>query len=346
MKKKLSSALLGLFIMGIMGGCGDSDKKQKESISSQPIAIQAEINPAFLKWEKSQDSKIRKSNGSQGYSTGYIPPLQKPTVHKISNKQQKLLKGTATDSKFDLRDENLDGDFNDTQLTTVKDQGTCGACWAFASYGALEGNIKIEENLTVDFSENHLKHNHGLELTPCSGGNMDIASAYLSRANGPVNEADDPYDANSTGANNSAVAVRYIENIVKLPVRANTTDNTYLKEALTSHGPLYVDIHIYGMSNATADNNYSVYNSDENASSDHAVLLVGWDDNYQAQGQTGAFILKNSWGIDWGEDGYFYVPYSDTTLAFGEVAYFNDLNDTEATSFDDAITFWVIGSMA
>lgn len=333
MKNKLSSALLGLFLMGIMGGCGDSDKKQENPIS-KPIAVQAEINPAFLEWEKKQDSKIRKSDGDQRYSTGYIPPLQKPTVHKVSNKQQKLLNGTATDSKFDLRDENLDGDFNDTRLTVIKDQGSCGACWAFATYGALESNIKIEENLTVDFSENHLKHNHGLELGPCSGGNMDIASAYLSRANGPVNESDDPYDANSTEANNSAVAVRYIENIVKLPVRANTSDNAYLKEALTAHGALYVDIHIYGMAEATADNNYSVYNSDNTISSDHAVLLVGWDDNYQAQGQTGAFILKNSWGTDWGENGYFYVPYTDTTLAFGEVAYFNDTPDTEVTKFD------------
>jgi len=333
MKNRLSSALLGLFLMGIMGGCGDSDKKQETPIS-KPIAMKAEINPAFLEWEKKQDNKIRKSDGNQRYSTGYIPPLQKPTVHKPLTKQHKLLKTTATNSKFDLRDKNLDGDFNDTQLTAVKDQGSCGACWAFASYGALEGNIKIEENLTVDFSENHLKHNHGLELGPCSGGNMDIASAYLSRADGPVNESDDPYDANSTETNNSAVAVRYIENIVKLPVRANTSDNQYLKDALTEHGPLYVDFHIYGMPNATADNNYSVYNSDENTSSDHAVLLVGWDDNYQAQGQTGAFILKNSWGVDWGEDGYFYVPYADTTLAFGEVAYFNDTPDTEATKFD------------
>jgi len=335
MIQRLNSALFGLLVVGSMVGCGgDSDKTQKTPISSKPIAIQAEINPAFLAWEKRQsnEGELKKSNGEQKYTTGYIPPMYKPTVH--NPKHKRLSKASAIDSKFDLRDENLDGNFSDSKLTAVKSQGTCGACWAFASIGALEGNVKIEENLTTDFSENHLKHNHGLELSPCSGGNMDIASAYLSRANGPVNESDDPYVEDSTESNSSAVPVRYIENIVKLPVRSSTSDNDYLKTALTEHGPLYVDIHIYGMDNATADNNYSVYNSDENAISDHAVLLVGWDNNYTAQGQTGAFIVKNSWGEDWGENGYFYVPYTDTTFAFGEVAYFNDTPDTETTSFD------------
>ena len=333
MKQKLSSALLGLLLIGSMSGCGD-ENKTSENTTSKPIAMKVELNPAFLNWKKNPDNRLKKSDGSQTYTTGYMPPVYKSTVHKPSTKQTKILNGLSTNSKFDLRDDNLDGDFNDTHLTPVKDQGQCGACWAFATIGALESNIKIEENLSQDFSENHLKHNHGLVVKPCDGGNMSIATAYFAKARGPVNDADDPYEDNSTSSNINAPRMRYIENIIKLPVRADINDNTYLKEALVNHGALYVDIHIYEHAyTVTADRNYSVYNVSR-VQSDHAVLLVGWDDNYQAQGQTGAFILKNSWGTAWGDNGYFYVPYSDGSLAFGEVAYFNDIPDSEATTFD------------
>jgi hypothetical protein len=88
-------------------------------------------------------------------------------------------------TKFDLRPAGY--------VSPVKDQGACGSCWAFATYASLESSILKSGGPTMDFSENHLKDDHGFNLGPCDGGNIYMSQAYLSRWDGPVSEADDPY---------------------------------------------------------------------------------------------------------------------------------------------------------
>lgn len=348
MKSSTVKTLFGALIITAMMGCGSehaSNTEDPQTKQDSPLVKHTEVNPAFIAWQEKHKERasqnLLKPEESSSRAKGYIPPLLKPTVHDPSQESSKnttqLHKASgqsAAATKFDYRDPDGDGNLDDSGLTAIRDQGTCGACWAFASYGALEGTLFQDENIAEDFSENNLKHRHGFEVGPCAGGNMQIASAYLARGDGPVRESDDPYTVDSTQANSSASAVRYIDNIISLPVRSSIDDNQYLKEALINHGPLYVDIHVSDKEDEPKEsNNWSLYNDTE-AASDHAVVLVGWDDAYEAQGQTGAFIVRNSWGTDWGEDGYFYVPYADQTFAFGEVAYFEDIPDAESFSFD------------
>ena len=80
-------------------------------------------------------------------------------------------------------------------VTPIKDQGACGSCWAFATYGSMESNLKYKTGVTADLSENNLKNRHGFDLGPCAGGNVWMSMAYLSRLSGPLAESYDPYHA-------------------------------------------------------------------------------------------------------------------------------------------------------
>ena len=241
---------------------------------------------------------------------------------------------TSKSSKFDLRKYNLTG--------PVKNQGNMGSCWAFAATGALESAFLKETGILLDLSENNVQ-NSGLRYSEI-GSNIHYEGAYSTTGMGLfvswfgiISVNDDAYDelgkiSLSQFTNDSY----HIQDTVIIPKRKNALDNEKLKEALINYGGLTV--HIYG---ATANNNY--YNKDTHAqyyngpiTGNHFVTLVGWDDKYSKDNflikpkGDGAWICKNSWGSKWGEEGYFYVSYYDTSLARATTSVGYILNNTEA----------------
>ena len=199
------------------------------------------------------------------------------------------------------------------RVTSAKNQGGWGTCWAFASCGSLESNLlRIPE--TWDFSENNMANNHGFNLGFDDGGNLWMATAYLTRWGGPVLESEDPYDS----LKRTGIAPRkHVQEVIVLPPRSEALDNAAVKEAVMDYGAVYVSMR--------ADMSSSYYNSltksyyyNEVQGTNHGVLIVGWDDGYDRSkfsnnpGADGAFIVKNSWGTNWGDGGYFYVSYYDS----------------------------------
>ncbi len=285
------------------------------SLHAEEVPQEAPVNPYFLSNEtSSHDPSVAP------YALGHREGPLMPEIHRTSMKYP--LSRQATLPVYDLRDPNLDGDRSDSLLSPVKDQSTCNACWAFGSYSSLEGNLKKTESTEYDFSENNLIHRHGFDPGPCDGGNAGMTSAYLARFDGPVNELDDPYNPSPYGQYcPDCPPVRYADNHVNIPARADFTDNTYVKQALIDFGPLYFSFRWENGSYNAVDATYYYNGAD---AVNHGCVIVGWDDDKVVSGApgTGVFIVRNSWGPLWGDEGYFYISYYDTkALTFGSWAF-------------------------
>lgn len=283
----------------------------------------APVNPAFidyvLEFEKGRDQRIT----SEGYSLGLIPsPID------LSHLKGQPVLGDypvflTLPSTYDLRTQG--------KLTPIKDQENCGTCWAFASYGSVESNLLLSE--TWNFSENNLKNTHGFDWDPCEGGNANITMAYLARWSGPVNETDDPYNPNPPYTSPSGLPVKkHLQEVLIIPDRSGPLDNSNLKEAIMAYGAIYTlmywDPNYY-------HSTYKTYYYNGTEYSNHAVALVGWDDHFDRNKfrfvppGDGAFIVRNSWGTWWGENGYFYISYYDVNIGEGNYI-FNRSDETSA----------------
>ena len=274
------------------------------------------LNPrleAFIKAKKTLNIKRHSL-----HPLGLIP---NPFVLKRHKRAKEL---TPLPSVYDLRDRGL--------VTPVKNQGEYGTCWAFATYGTLESDLLNLSEDSYDFSENNLVNRHGFDSGFNEGGDISMSSAYLARGDGPVSEECDLYP-NPGRSPNDCSRVEYIEDIVLLPGRADTLDNNYLKEAVYRHGAVYSSMYWDDPYYDSATRTYYYYSGFQ--SGNHAVTIVGWNDNKDVPGAPakGAWIIKNSWGTEFGEGGYFYISYYDTAFAMEVNAYFVDTPDINDGDF-------------
>ena len=219
--------------------------------------------------------------------------------------------------RFDLRDWGW--------VSPVKNQGEMGSCWAFGCIATLESAILRYTNLTFCFSENNLQNTmlryskYGNNKSN-EGGSSLLAMGYFISWLGVSPVEYDTYD--QLGKISPLIATDYdihIMDAVMLPPRANSTDNDLLKWALISYGALAVNYKHVHDSKYYNSATHAFYNPEPGHN--HAVSLVGWDDNYPKENfamtppGNGAWICKNSWGTQWGEEGFFYISYYDASFA-------------------------------
>jgi len=297
----------------------------------------APTNPAFLR-HLDQSAVTRLWFVSpEGQATGLIPSPVDLSHARGKRVPREGVFTLALPSSYDLRTA------APAKLTTVRNQGSCGSCWAFASYGSMESCLLPAE--TTDWSENNMKNTHGFDWTCCEGGNHYMSTAYLARWSGPITESSDPYHTGSCASPSGLMPARHVQNVDFIPDRAGSLDNDNIKQAVLDHGAVYTTLFMTEASPYFNSTTKALCYTGS-AAANHAVCIVGWDNNYDKSNflngpaGNGAFIVKNSWGPGWGLGGYFYISYYDTRVG-RDNAVFDNADAT--TNYDQVYDYDPLG---
>ena len=216
--------------------------------------------------------------------------------------------------------------------TPVRDQGHCGSCWAFAATATVESALLINEDLSTDLSEQWLVS--CTDAGDCVVGWYTAAYDYLKLGglqdpcggNGAVLEEDFPYEGFGPECSCPYAHPHAIFSWAALgPADAVAADGLreapapeidipsveQIKQAIYNHGPVAASVRMNAALQAYTG---GVFNACEPGTTDHAVVLVGWDDSL---GTGGAWIMRNSWGAGWGVNGYMLIEYGCSSVGYG-----------------------------
>ena len=241
-------------------------------------------------------------------------------------------RSTSYPSSYDLRDYD--------RVTSIKNQSLTETCWAHAVLNAAESNMITQgyADTSIDYSEAHLVwfgrgaaepdtlspiYGDGESLgVQCydEGGNHLRAQAALSRGNGVQLQANAPDVTETPELDESQRYVSYAR-LANSDV-IDPSDRDSVKAAVMNTGA--VTVSYYSVAEYyTYNSNNSAYYQTEYDSTNHAVSIIGWDDNFSKENfvnggtpaSDGAWLCKNSWSENWGDDGCFYLSYYDTSVA-------------------------------
>ncbi len=194
--------------------------------------------------------------------------------------------------------------------TPIRNQGGCGSCWAFATLGPLESNILLKDHLEVDLSEQWLLScNH--DGWSCSGGWW--AHDYLDwnwdscGGTGAVLETEFPYRASDHFCDCPFKHLYRITTWNFIGSEEGVPPVGSIKQAILDYGPVSVAVHTNSAFHAYSG---GIFNGCAEGVINHAVVLVGWND------AEGVWIMRNSWGESWGEDGYMRIPYDCSFIGY------------------------------
>lgn len=203
------------------------------------------------------------------------------------------------------------------KVTPIRHQYTCGSCWAFTTIALLEASYKIQTNKDYDFSEQQIVDcavdNAGRRAGSCNGGWYGSAFESLQR-NGAVLENMLPYknrDGMCAGFSPSNYKIATWAYVIP---NAGTPNPIDIKKALVRYGPIATACKVtpafQAYTGGVFDEHTRLVGSND---VNHAVVIEGWDDT---KGR-GSWLLRNSWGKDWGDGGYMWIEYQCNGIGFG-----------------------------
>lgn len=199
--------------------------------------------------------------------------------------------------------------------TIVQYQGICGSCWAFTSAAVYETNYLLKNGKKLDVSEQAILDcavdKSGNDAGSCDGGWYGGVFDYLT-VKGAKTESEDPYKGKSGFCSSSSKTKYTVIKWGYVRRDAGIPSVKEMKEAIAKYGAVAATVKV-----TPAFQAYKSGIFDEHASVsapndvNHAITIVGWDDGKQA------YLVKNSWGPNWGDKGYIWVEYGSNNIGYG-----------------------------
>jgi C1A family cysteine protease len=221
-------------------------------------------------------------------------------------------------------------------VSSVKNQNPYGTCWAFAAVGDYESKIMINNGYEPDYSEFNIQACNPTSNNCNYGGNAWMSTNYLALL-GSVEETCDPYPGDCPSATCNNPSCSFLKQVIQWKVIPNNV--TAIKNALTTYGPVYTTMYAGFPGFSSYDGSYCLtYTGSEDPN--HAVLIVGYDDDMCSG--NGGWIVKNSWGTGWGDNGFFYIEYENARIGgySNVITGYKNYNPDETIYYYDEWGWW------
>ncbi len=362
MKKHIGQKSLLFLMVGVMIGRISAETFSVQAVADMPVThVIYEQNGAHL------SPRLLLPDGTTA----------SPFAEALQEDSSGIYAASSLPSSYSLLD-----DDGRSYITSVKDQGSTGLCWAYSALGACESNIMkkeleipanwLDEKGELNLSEAALgwyiftDHKQEGDFTSgdyiemqkkgVTGGNASIASYALAAGNGVQLDQYAPFsDWNSGYSEYQRYAAYYRMRSSDIIWEATSNSDDVIKQWIMETGAVSASFY---SSDSFYENDTSIayFQSRHDADdADHAILLVGWDDTYSRKNfrpgkrplNDGAWLVRNSWGDDDTYAGYFWLSYEDTSLC--EFARFDmaEANTDEICyQYDGAVSYAGIGADA
>jgi len=273
----------------------------------------------FINFLQSYHRILEKSKNSNGVRYG----LNKFSDLSVEEFKQTRLMPTLKPKKHTVLASNLNPppkafDWrNKGMITPVKHQGSCGSCWAFSATETIESAWMLKyglNNVTMQpLSEQQIVDCDWSDFG-CWGGEPEGAYAYIMSAGGQETNATYPYDhASKENIWCEFDASKIYAKVLNWSYACSQGDETTLLSNAFHNGPTSICVDASDWSDY---NGGILLASDCGSDLDHCVQVVGWD----LTGSTPYWIVRNSWGTDWGENGFIRLQYGQDTCGLTQEA--------------------------